>query len=47
MTVVDDFVSADNVAELLGAGFDCVIDAIDAVRVKVAMVVLPREPACR
>ncbi len=43
VTVVDDFVSADNVAELLGAGFDCVIDAIDAVRVKVAMVVFCRE----
>ena len=30
--VVDDFVTADNTAALLGAGFDYVIDAIDAVR---------------
>lgn len=34
---VDDFVSTDNVAGLLGQGFDAVIDAIDQVRVKVAM----------
>jgi tRNA A37 threonylcarbamoyladenosine dehydratase len=35
---VDDFVTAENTAELLSAGFDYVIDAIDAVRVKVAMI---------
>jgi len=40
--VVDDFVSIDNCAELLGAGFDYVIDAIDAVRVKVAMIAFCR-----
>lgn len=37
VTQVDDFVTTDNVAELLGAGHDYVIDAIDAVRVKTAM----------
>ena len=36
--VVDDFVTADNAATLLGDGFDYVVDAIDAVRVKVAMI---------
>eukprot|EP00825_Cyclidium_porcatum_P029730 TRINITY_DN3166_c0_g1_i3.p3 TRINITY_DN3166_c0_g1~~TRINITY_DN3166_c0_g1_i3.p3 ORF type:complete len:213 (-),score=37.74 TRINITY_DN3166_c0_g1_i3:2-640(-) len=40
--VVDDFVTADNTAELLGAGFDYVVDAIDAVRVKVAMIAFCR-----
>ncbi|AOY93204.1 tRNA threonylcarbamoyladenosine dehydratase [Cupriavidus sp. USMAA2-4] len=34
---VDDFVTTDNVVELLGAGHDYVIDAIDSVRVKIAM----------
>src|SRR5437868_13417945 len=34
---VDDFVDADNVASLLGGGHDYVIDAIDAVKVKIAM----------
>lgn len=42
VTVVDDFVTADNTAALLGAGFDYVIDAIDAVRVKVAMIAFCR-----
>ncbi|WER45084.1 tRNA cyclic N6-threonylcarbamoyladenosine(37) synthase TcdA [Cupriavidus sp. WKF15] len=37
VTQVDDFVTLDNVAELLGTGLDYVIDAIDAVRVKTAM----------
>nr|WP_116337571.1 tRNA cyclic N6-threonylcarbamoyladenosine(37) synthase TcdA [Cupriavidus taiwanensis] len=37
VTQVDDFVTADNVPDLLGAGYDYVIDAIDAVRVKTAM----------
>ena len=40
--VVDDFVTAHNTAALLGAGFDYVIDAIDAVRVKVAMIAFCR-----
>ena len=43
VTVVDDFVTADNTTALLGAGFDYVIDAIDAVRVKVAMIAFCRE----
>lgn len=34
---VDDFVTEDNVPGLLGAGYDYVIDAIDVVRVKIAM----------
>ena len=43
VSVVDDFVTADNTAELLGSGFDYVIDAIDAVRVKVAMIAFCRQ----
>lgn len=43
VTVVDDFVTIDNAAGLLGAGFDYVIDAIDAVRVKMAMVMFCRD----
>lgn len=34
---IDDFVTEDNVAEMLG-GFDWVIDAIDAVKVKTAII---------
>lgn len=34
---IDDFVTTENLAQLLGQGFDAVIDAIDQVRVKVAM----------
>ncbi|MBS0372169.1 MAG: tRNA cyclic N6-threonylcarbamoyladenosine(37) synthase TcdA [Proteobacteria bacterium] len=40
--VVDDFVTIDNTAELLGTGFDYVVDAIDVVRVKVAMIAFCR-----
>lgn len=42
VTVVDDFVTVENCAELLGGGFDYLIDAIDAVRVKVAMIAFCR-----
>lgn len=42
VTRVDDFVTAENAATLLGAGFDYVVDAIDAVRVKVAMIAVCR-----
>ena len=35
---IEDFVSADNLDEILGKGFDYVIDAIDHVRVKAAMI---------
>ncbi|WP_374244327.1 tRNA cyclic N6-threonylcarbamoyladenosine(37) synthase TcdA [Zoogloea sp.] len=42
VTVVDDFVTPENCAGLLGAGFDYAIDAIDAVRVKVAMIAFCR-----
>ncbi|QBY03028.1 tRNA cyclic N6-threonylcarbamoyladenosine(37) synthase TcdA [Thalassotalea sp. HSM 43] len=35
---VDDFVTEDNLAELLQQGFDYVIDAIDSVKVKTAII---------
>lgn len=35
---VDDFVTPENAATLLTAGFDVVVDAIDQVRAKVAMI---------
>lgn len=38
VTQVEDFVTESNVAELLGAGYDFVIDAIDNARVKAAMI---------
>jgi tRNA A37 threonylcarbamoyladenosine dehydratase len=38
VTEIEDFVSADNLEETLGRGFDYVIDAIDHVRVKAAMI---------
>lgn len=37
VTIIDDFISVDNVAELLSNGFDYVIDAIDSVRPKAAL----------
>ncbi len=43
VAVVDDFVTVDNAAQLLAGGFDYVVDAIDAVRVKVAMIAVARE----
>ncbi|WJF91445.1 tRNA threonylcarbamoyladenosine dehydratase [Paraburkholderia bonniea] len=36
--VVEDFVGPDNFAALLGGGFDYVIDAIDSVRTKTALI---------
>jgi tRNA threonylcarbamoyladenosine dehydratase len=38
LTLIEDFVTPENAAELVGAGFDHVIDAIDSVRAKVAMI---------
>ncbi|PKH19974.1 tRNA cyclic N6-threonylcarbamoyladenosine(37) synthase TcdA [Enterobacterales bacterium CwR94] len=38
VTCVDDFLTPDNAATLLGAGFDYVIDAIDSVRPKAALI---------
>ena len=35
---IDDFITADNTAELMAAGFDYVIDAIDSVRPKAALI---------
>lgn len=35
---IEDFVTPDNLPDLLGGGFDHVIDAIDEVRTKVAMI---------
>ena len=43
VAVVDDFVTVDNAAQLLAGGFDYVVDTIDAVRVKVAMIAVARE----
>jgi tRNA A37 threonylcarbamoyladenosine dehydratase len=39
VTEIEDFVSIENLDETLGRGFDYIIDAIDNVRVKVAMIV--------
>lgn len=38
VTEVDDFVTADNLAEHIHDGFDYVIDAIDSVKAKVALI---------
>lgn len=38
VTVIDDFINADNTAELLSQGFSYVIDAIDSVRPKAALI---------
>lgn len=35
---IDDFITPENTAELLSAGFDYVIDAIDSVRPKAALI---------
>lgn len=37
VNVIDDFITVDNVAEYLSLGFDYVIDAIDSVRPKAAL----------
>jgi tRNA A37 threonylcarbamoyladenosine dehydratase len=39
VTEIEDFVSAENLEDTLGRGFDYIIDAIDNVRIKVAMIV--------
>lgn len=38
VTAIDAFVEADNLEQMLGRGFDYVVDAIDQVRIKVAMI---------
>lgn len=38
VNALDDFVTADNLGEYIGPQFDYVIDAIDAVRAKVALI---------
>ena len=35
---IEDFVSPENVSNMLDKGFDCVVDAIDQVRTKAAMI---------
>ncbi len=40
---IEDFVTADNLENTLGGGFDVVIDAIDQARVKVAMIAFCRQ----
>jgi tRNA threonylcarbamoyladenosine dehydratase len=43
LTLVEDFVTPENAASLLAGGFDVVIDAIDQVRAKVAMIACCRQ----
>ncbi len=38
ITLIEDFVTPDNLAHMLNAGFDYVVDAIDQVRTKAAMI---------
>jgi tRNA threonylcarbamoyladenosine dehydratase len=38
VTQVEDFIEPDNMDRLLGGGFDFVVDAIDSVRTKVALI---------
>ncbi|VVE02825.1 UBA/ThiF-type NAD/FAD-binding protein [Pandoraea morbifera] len=38
LTLVEDFVELENLDAMLGAGFDWVVDAIDSVRVKTALI---------
>jgi tRNA A37 threonylcarbamoyladenosine dehydratase len=42
VTPVDDFLTVENTAGLLGTGYDCVIDAIDTVHAKVSMIAFCR-----
>ncbi|MDN0075054.1 tRNA threonylcarbamoyladenosine dehydratase [Crenobacter sp. SG2303] len=37
LTLIEDFVTEDNLDELLGRGYDFIVDAIDSLRVKTAM----------
>lgn len=45
VTAIEDFVSPDNLDEMLGRGFDYVVDAIDHVRTKAAMIAWCRRHA--
>lgn len=38
VTQIEDFVTPDNLDQLLGRGYDCIIDAIDQARAKAAMI---------
>ncbi len=38
VTMVEEFVDADNLNDLLGQGYDAVLDAIDQTRIKAAMI---------
>lgn len=38
LTLIEDFVALDNLDAMLGGGFDWVVDAIDSVRVKTALI---------
>lgn len=38
LSLIEDFVTPENTGSLLGGGFDIVVDAIDQVRTKIAMV---------
>lgn len=35
---IDDFINMENMQSLLGCGYDCVIDAIDSIKFKAAMI---------
>lgn len=43
VTCIEDFVTHDNIAQILGQPFSVVIDAIDQVRIKTAMVAFCRD----
>lgn len=43
VSCIEDFVTAENVSSILGHGFSVVIDAIDQVRVKAAMIAFCRQ----
>lgn len=38
VTCIEDFVTSENLSEILHAGFDVVVDAIDQVKIKAAMI---------
>jgi tRNA A37 threonylcarbamoyladenosine dehydratase len=38
INAIDDFINMDNLEDLLSVGYDCVIDAIDSIKFKAAMI---------
>jgi tRNA A37 threonylcarbamoyladenosine dehydratase len=47
VTEIEDFITAENVASMIGGGFDYIIDAIDDVRAKVALIAYCRRHGMR